>query len=168
MLLFLEKQNLWKNSFFPFYFHYFIKFDGWVYVQKDNGFIPSDTAFWVSRVSFFQTSEFQLHATKYFSLWLSHLFLLHIGGCATRYWIHPKRYRLFWPFIAFWSHNWPKIRSKYQTIIWNIPGSWKERFKNTFFWGYPTFYDPSSNRFKFCALCLFFSNEQVYFSPTFS
>ena len=71
--------------FFSFCIYYFIKFEVWVYVQKDNGFIPSDTAFWVLRVSFFQTFEFQLHATKYFSLWLSHLFLLHIRGCATRY-----------------------------------------------------------------------------------
>ena len=53
------------------------------------------------------------------------------------------------------------LRPKYKTIIWNIPGGWKERLNTPFFWGYPTFYDPSSNRFKLCALCLFFS-------PTFS
>ena len=134
MLLFLEKQNLWKNGVFSFCIHYFIKFNVWVYVQKDNGFIPSDTAFWVLRVSFFQTFEFQLHATKYFSLWLSHLFLLHIRGCATRYWIHPKRYRLFWPFIAFWSHNWPKItQAQIQNYNLEYPRGLKREVKHTCF-----------------------------------
>ena len=56
-------------------------------------------------------------------------------------------------FLALWANSlaqiWPKIRSKYRNINLNTPGIEVVQLST---WGYLTSYNPSSNKFKYCAI----------------